>query len=63
VPVYVARSYVTILLGDLGAAPSARRLMILVGVDVLKVVICAGVIWWLRKHHQKYHGHEAHPEH
>jgi uncharacterized membrane protein YdjX (TVP38/TMEM64 family) len=60
VPVYTLRSYVTILLGDLGADPTARRVMILVGVDVLKIVICGGVIWWLRQHHRKYHGHEAH---
>jgi uncharacterized membrane protein YdjX (TVP38/TMEM64 family) len=59
-PVYVARSYVTILLGDLGADPSRRRLLILVGVDCLKVVICAAVIWWLRRHHRKYHAHEDH---
>ncbi len=57
-PVYVARSYVTILLGDLGADPSRRRLLILLGVDCLKVVICAAVIWWLRRHHRKYHAHE-----
>jgi uncharacterized membrane protein YdjX (TVP38/TMEM64 family) len=57
-PVYVARSYVTILLGDLGSDLTRRRLLILVGVDSLKFVICAGVIWWLRRHHRKYHGHE-----
>lgn len=59
-PVYVARSYVTILLGDLSAEPSARRVVILLSVDALKVVLCGGVIWWLRRHHRKYHGHEAH---
>lgn len=57
-PIYVARSYVTILLGDLGSDPSRRGLFILVGVDVLKVVICGAVIWWLKRHHQRVHGHE-----
>jgi len=57
-PIYVARSFVTILLGDLSSDPNRRALMILVAVDVVKVVICGGVIWWLRRHHRKYHGHE-----
>src|SRR5690606_37417341 len=45
-PIYVARSFVAILLGDLGGDPSRRGLIILVAVDVLKVAICGGVIWW-----------------
>jgi uncharacterized membrane protein YdjX (TVP38/TMEM64 family) len=60
-PVYVARSYVTILVGDLGSDPSGRRLLILFGVDVVKVAVCAYVIWRLREHHRRFHGgHEAH---
>ena len=58
-PIYVARSYVTILLGDLSADPSRAGLVILVGVDALKVAICAVVIWRLRGHHRKFHGPEA----
>ncbi len=61
-PMYVARSYVTILLGDMGSDPSKQKLFILLGVDVLKVGICAFVIWRLRVHHRKFHGHE-HDEH
>jgi uncharacterized membrane protein YdjX (TVP38/TMEM64 family) len=57
-PIYVARSYVTILLGDMGADPDKRKLLILLGLDVLKVAICAFVIWRLRVHHRKFHGHE-----
>jgi len=57
-PIYVARSYVTILLGDMGSDPSKQKLFILLGVDVLKVGICALVIWRLRVHHRKYHGSE-----
>jgi uncharacterized membrane protein YdjX (TVP38/TMEM64 family) len=60
-PVYVLRSSVTILLGNLSSDPSQRGLMILVVVDVLKVVICGAVIWWLRYHHKKYHGHDHDP--
>lgn len=60
-PIYVARSYVTILLGDLSSDPSRRALFTLISVDVLKVVVCAGVIWWLRRHHQRVHGHHDAP--
>lgn len=56
-PIYVARSYVTILLGDLGSSPDGKKIVILVIVDVLKVAICALVIWRLRVHHRKFHGH------
>jgi uncharacterized membrane protein YdjX (TVP38/TMEM64 family) len=58
VPIYVARSYVTILLGDMGNDPSRSRLIVLVLVDMLKVVICALVIWRLRVHHRKFHADE-----
>lgn len=57
-PIYVARSYVTIMLGDLGGDPTRRGFITLVAVDVLKVLICGGVIWWLRRHHQRVHGHD-----
>ena len=52
-PVYVARSYVTILLGDLSSAPSGSKLAVLLGVDVLKIAICGAVIWRLRQHHRR----------
>lgn len=58
-PIYVARSYVTILLGDMGADPDGKKLLILGGVEVLKVAICAYVIWRLREHHRKFHGADA----
>lgn len=64
VPIYVARSYVTILLGDMGNEPSERGLLILLAIEVLKFAICAWVIWRLRAHHRKFHGHEHdHQEH
>ena len=62
VPIYLARSYVTILLGNLSSDPSKIGLVVLVIVDVLKVGICAFVIWRLRVHHRKYHGHHDEPE-
>jgi len=57
VPVYVARSYVSILFGDMSSDPTSTKIIVLVIVDVLKVAICALVIWRLRVHHRKYHGH------
>lgn len=57
-PIYVARSYVTILLGNLSNDPSGSGLILLISVDVLKVAICACVIWRLRVHHRKFHGAE-----
>lgn len=57
-PLYVARSYVTILLGDVSSDPRPWKIVTLVIVDVLKVAICAGVIWHLRRHHRKFHGAE-----
>lgn len=55
-PIHVARSYVSILLGDLGTAPSGTRLLILGGVELLKAAICALVLWRLREHHRRVHG-------
>lgn len=57
-PIYLARSYVTILLGDLGSDPHRGKIILLLAIDSLKVAICAYVIWRLREHHRKYHGHE-----
>jgi uncharacterized membrane protein YdjX (TVP38/TMEM64 family) len=60
-PIYVARSYVTILLGDLSGDPSRTGLLILGAIDALKVAICAAVIWRLRAHHRKFHGSATAP--
>lgn len=62
-PIYLARSYVTILLGNLSGDPSKTALIVLVIFDVLKVGICALVIWRLRVHHRRYHGHHDAPAH
>lgn len=55
-PIYVARSYVSILMGNLGTDPDRTRLFILGGVEVVKAAICALVIWRLREHHRRVHG-------
>lgn len=60
-PIYVARSYVSILLGDLGTAPNQTRLIILGGVEVLKAAICAFVLWRLRVHHRRVHADPHRP--
>lgn len=56
-PVYVARAYVSILVGNLSSAPDRGRLLIYGGIELLKVAVCAFVIWRLRVHHRRYHGH------
>jgi uncharacterized membrane protein YdjX (TVP38/TMEM64 family) len=59
-PIYVARSYVSILLGDMSTDPNRTKIIVLIVVDILKIAICAFVIWRLRQHHRKYHAHDAH---
>jgi uncharacterized membrane protein YdjX (TVP38/TMEM64 family) len=51
-PIYVARSYVTIFLGDLSGDPSGRRLLILVAVYAVKLGICAYLIARLRRRYK-----------
>ncbi len=48
-PLYVARSYVTILLGDLGMEPDRRTFAILATVYVVKLSVCAYLIWRIRR--------------
>lgn len=48
-PLYVARSYVTLFIGDLAREPSGRQLAILVLVYVVKLGICAYLLWHLRR--------------
>lgn len=54
-PIYVARSYVSILVGDLSGAPDRARLAWLGAIELLKVAVCALVLWRLRAHHLRYH--------
>ena len=56
-PIYVARSYVTILMGNMGNDPTKTKIIVLLLIDALKVGICALVIWRLRVHHRRFHGH------
>jgi uncharacterized membrane protein YdjX (TVP38/TMEM64 family) len=52
VPLFVARSYVTIFLGDLGNDPSLRALLILGGVFCLKLGISAVLFQRLKRRSQ-----------
>jgi uncharacterized membrane protein YdjX (TVP38/TMEM64 family) len=49
VPLYVARSYVTLFIGDLATAPSGRQLVVLVAVYAVKLGICAYLLWHIRR--------------
>jgi predicted Co/Zn/Cd cation transporter (cation efflux family) len=53
-PIYVARSYVSLLLGDLGADPEGSRVWIAIVVEIVSVSVCAVVFFWLRRHHRRF---------
>ncbi len=59
VPLFVARSYVTIFLGDLGNDPSLRALLILGAVFVLKLSVSALLFQRLKKRSAPPEGAEA----
>jgi uncharacterized membrane protein YdjX (TVP38/TMEM64 family) len=48
-PIYVVRSYVTILLGDLGSELTPRAVGVLAAVYAVKLSICAYLIWRIRR--------------
>jgi uncharacterized membrane protein YdjX (TVP38/TMEM64 family) len=54
-PVYVARSCLVIFLGDFSDDFNARRIMILGGVFVVKVTICAFILHRLRSRMRRVH--------
>lgn len=58
-PVYVLRSSVVLFLGDFSDGFSGRRLVVLGGVLVLKVGICAYLIYRLRARYQTKGGKKA----
>ncbi|HWA10850.1 MAG TPA: VTT domain-containing protein [Opitutaceae bacterium] len=47
--VYAIRSYMTILLGDFATDPDRSQIAFLVGVYVVKLAVCAWVVWRLRR--------------
>lgn len=49
-PVYVARSYVSIMIGDLANDPSSGQFFLLAAIYVIKLAICAWIVWRLRRH-------------
>lgn len=51
--IYVARSYVTIFLGDLGSDPDRTKLAVLIAVYALKLGICAYLIARLRRRYKQ----------
>jgi uncharacterized membrane protein YdjX (TVP38/TMEM64 family) len=48
-PIYVVRSYIVILLGDLGTDVNRRTFIILVAVYVVKLSICGYLLWRIRR--------------
>lgn len=48
-PIYVIRSYIVILLGDIGMDVNPKTLGILVAVYVLKLSICGYLLWRIRR--------------
>jgi len=48
-PIYVVRSYIVILLGDLGTDVTRRTFIILALVYVVKLSICAYLLWRIRR--------------
>ena len=60
-PIYVIRSYMVILLGDIGMDVNRRTLAILVGVYVFKLSICGYLLWRIRRRIKRKT--EARPKH
>ena len=60
-PIYVIRSYIVILLGDIGLDVSRRALTILVAVYLLKLSICAYLLWRIRRRINKIARERRHP--
>ena len=48
-PIYVIRSYMVILIGDIGMDVNRKTLAILIGVYVLKLSICGYLLWRIRR--------------
>lgn len=48
-PIYVVRAYIVVLLGDLGMDVNRKTFILLVGVYVLKLSICAYLLWRIRR--------------
>lgn len=56
VPLYTLRSGVTLFLGDLSSSPSRKGLLILGVIYVVKLAICAVLVWWIRRRHKQKPG-------
>jgi len=58
-PIYVVRSFVAIMLGDLGTEPDRGTLVLLVAVYAVKLSICAYLIWRIRRRIRLLHAKSA----
>jgi uncharacterized membrane protein YdjX (TVP38/TMEM64 family) len=58
-PIYVIRAYIVVLLGDLGMDVNRRTFMILVAVYVVKLSICAYLLWRIRRRFKRLKEAEA----
>ncbi|HEU5081482.1 MAG TPA: VTT domain-containing protein [Opitutaceae bacterium] len=61
-PIYVIRSYVTLSLGDLSGHMEMRRIWVLVIVYVVKLSICALLLYRVRAHLKKKTGEAPPPQ-
>lgn len=59
-PIYVFRSCLVIFLGDVGAALSPHRVTLLAGIYVLKLSICAYIVFHVRRRYQATHPGHSH---
>lgn len=59
-PIYVFRSCIVIFLGDVGAALSSHRVMLLAGVYILKLSVCAYAVYHVRRRYKALHPDHSH---
>jgi uncharacterized membrane protein YdjX (TVP38/TMEM64 family) len=59
-PIYVLRSCLVIFLGDVGAALSPHRMVVLAGIFALKLSICAYIVYHVRRRYQALHPDHSH---
>ncbi len=59
-PIYVLRSCIVLFLGDVGAEMNSRRMMIFGGIFLLKLSICAYIVYRVRRRYVALHPHAQH---
>jgi len=58
-PIYVVRSYIVILVGDLGTDLNRKTFLILAAVYVVKLSICGYLLWRIRRRFKLAHAAKA----